>query len=193
MPKKPQKTIEDDAALLAIAFKDVTPLKGRKISKAAGKSKPPPKAKPPPKPPAPKSIAIPKQKPKPTQPDLAHGDAPGVDKRTAQRLKRGRLDVEARLDLHGDTQDTAHRALAAFLDGAQNSGKRCVLVVTGKGGTVTDSETGRARQTGILKEMVPRWLNQSPNRERVLSFTFAAAADGGSGALYILLKKRAGR
>jgi DNA-nicking Smr family endonuclease len=187
-----KKTELDDAALLEMAFQDVAPLVGKKIGKAA-KAPPKPKAK----------ISKPVQKPPPARgekpkpkplPELDHGTAPGVDKRTAQRLKRGRLDVEARLDLHGHTQAEAHPALGSFLAGAQSSGKRCVLIVTGKGGArQTDIETGLERPTGVLKDMVPRWLNQAPNRARILSFTHARPADGGSGALYVLLKRGAAR
>src|SRR5690348_2571445 len=66
-------------------------------------------------------------------PDLAPGFAPGVDRRNAERLRRGEREIEARLDLHGMTQDEAHRALNAFLDRAERAGWRCVLVITGKG------------------------------------------------------------
>jgi len=192
-----KKTDLDDAALLEMAFQDVEPLDGKKIGKAA-KAPPQPKAKtakrarrtPPPPPPV--RAEKPKPKPKPL-PELDHGTAPGVDKRTAQRLKRGRH-VEARLDLHGHTQAEAHPALDAFLAAAQSSGKRCVLIVTGKGGArQTDHETGLERPTGVLKDMVPRWLNQTPNRARILSFTHARQADGGGGALYVLLKRGAAR
>ena len=182
----------DDAALLELAFQDVTPMDGKKIGKI-------PKAPPKPKakiskpvrraPPVRGEKTKPKPQPKP-QPDLDHGTAPGLDRRTAQRLKRGRLDVEARLDLHGHTQAEAHPALDAFLAAAQGAGKRCVLIVTGKGGVRgVDTETGLERPTGVLKDMVPRWLNQPPNRARILSFTHARPADGGTGALYVLLKK----
>jgi DNA-nicking Smr family endonuclease len=90
--------------------------------------------------------------------------------------------VEGRLDLHGMTQAEAHPALTDFLAGAQDAGKRCVLVITGKG----LRPDGRA---GVLRDAVPGWLNSPPNRRRILSFTPATPADGGTGALYILLKR----
>jgi DNA-nicking Smr family endonuclease len=189
--KKPgqSKPAIDDAALLETAFQDVTPMPGKKVGKKIGKT---PKTEPKAKKPAParpvKTPAPSQPKPQPL-PELGHGAAPGVDKRTAQRLRRGRLDVEARLDLHGFTQSQAHPALDNFLGNAQQSGKRCVLVVTGKGTRQIDEDTGLDRATGVLKDQVPRWLNQPPNRGRILSFTHATQADGGSGALYILLKK----
>ncbi len=79
------------------------------------------------------------------------------------------------------TQAEAHRALTAFVVGQQAAGRRCVLVITGKG-----SAKGRA---GILRAAVPRWLNEPPNRERVLAFDFARPRDGGEGALYVLLRR----
>ena len=115
----------------------------------------------------------------PRTPDLAVGVSPGVDKRTADRLRRGKLTIDARLDLHGHTQESAHRALYAFIDGAYAAGRRCVLVVTGKG-------------KGILQSGVPRWLNEAPMRQKILSFHYAQQKDGGTGALYVLLRRKRG-
>ena len=122
--------------------------------------------------PAKKSAALPALKP---------GVSPGVDRRTAEKHRRGRLPVEARLDLHGLTQEEAHRALERFLPHAQESGCRSVLVITGKG-----SADGTR---GVLKESVPRWLNQPPLRALILSFSWAQPKDGGTGALYVLLRR----
>jgi DNA-nicking Smr family endonuclease len=116
-------------------------------------------------------------------PDLSHGAAPGVDKRTALRLKRGQLTIERRIDLHGLTQEEAHRALVAFVHGAAEAGRRCVLVITGKGGR-GDGEVG------VLRAAVPEWLNGPELRRDVLAFSHAAAKDGGAGALYVLLRRR---
>lgn len=110
---------------------------------------------------------------------LIHGVTAGLDKRTAQRLKKGRLPIEARLDLHGHSQEQAFRALHGFIDGQWAAGRRCVLVVTGKG-------------KGVLKDAVPRWLNEPLLRMKILSFTYAQRQDGGEGALYILLKRARG-
>ena len=72
------------------------------------------------------------------------------------------------------------RALHGFIDGQWAAGRRCVLVVTGKG-------------KGVLKDAVPQWLNGPLLRMKILSFTYAQRQDGGEGALYILLKRaRAG-
>lgn len=182
MARKKTKT-EDDAKLLEHAFSDVDPLPGRKIKKKSpspfsqkAKNKAPLKSY------RPRETDLEDLRPPPQQRDLGHGDTPGVDKRSAQRLKRGQMKIEAKLDLHGHRQEEAHRALNTFLAGAQESGKRCVLVVTGKGYKGDGS-------VGVLRENVPRWLNQPPNRARILSFSYATPSEGGTGALYILLKR----
>ncbi len=125
-----------------------------------------------------KTPPAPRAKPR----DLGHGDRVDLDRRSAERLSRGRLPIEGRLDLHGLTQAAAAERLASFLDRAQGEGKRCVLVITGKGGSREGS--------GVLRGQVPRWLNQPPNRARVLAFDYARPQHGGEGALYVLLKRR---
>src|SRR5690606_15927685 len=102
--------------------------------------------------------------PKPPAP-LLHGSRAGLDRRKAERLSRGQLPIEASLDLHGLRQAEAHRRLEAFLAECQAAGKRCVLVVTGKG--------LHKEEAGVLRSAVPRWLNEQPNRARVLSFDYA--------------------
>lgn len=128
------------------------------------------------------------RKPQPTAPtrplpELTHADQPGLDKATAKRMRRGQVNLSGRIDLHGLTQAEAHRALDAFLEAAWYSGKREILVITGKGTRADGS-------IGVLRQAVPRWLNEFPNRAKVVAFSYAAAKDGGEGALYVRLKKR---
>ena len=115
---------------------------------------------------------------------LTHGRAPGMDRRSAMRLSRGQSPIDARLDLHGMTQAVAHRALDDFLARCAAAGHRTALIITGKG--VGKEISGG----GVLKAGVPRWLNESPNRERILGFDYAQAKDGGHGALYVRLRKK---
>ena len=116
-------------------------------------------------------------------PELRHDFAPGVDKRTVDRMRRGQLRVEGRIDLHGLTREGAHRALIGFLTRASDEGRRCVIVITGRGAR---SEDG----TGILRASVPRWLNEAPLRGAILAFCQAQPKDGGAGALYVLLRRK---
>jgi DNA-nicking Smr family endonuclease len=113
----------------------------------------------------------------PSQPPLDR--FAGIDRATAERLKRGRLAIEARLDLHGLTQDEAHRAVAGFVGGSRAGGLRCVLVITGRG----------AVGGGILRQAVPRWLDEPGLRRHLLAIAPAQPRDGGAGALYLLLRR----
>lgn len=97
----------------------------------------------------------------------------------ATRLRRGKVSIEGHIDLHGLCQEDAHHALSAFLAAAQANARRCVLVITGKGN----------RGSGVLRTMVPRWLNEAPNRQRVIAFSYAQPRDGGEGALYVVVRK----
>jgi DNA-nicking Smr family endonuclease len=120
--------------------------------------------------------------PAPAKPHhLTHGLSHGIDRRQAARFRKGKLEIEGKIDLHGRTQQAAHDDLLAFLRRAHGSGKRCVLVVTGKGMTTS--------KTGILRQAVPRWLNEPGFRSLVLAFDYAEPHHGGEGALYVLLKR----
>jgi DNA-nicking Smr family endonuclease len=110
-------------------------------------------------------------------------DLANTDRRTWQRLKRGQIAIEGRLDLHGRTQIEAHDALGRFLQTSSMRGLRCVLIVTGKG---VDGQ-------GVLRQMVPRWLAEEANRKRVITYCSAHARHGGNGALYVLIRRQRGR
>ena len=103
----------------------------------------------------------------------------GIDRANAERLKRGRHDIEARLDLHGLTQSEAHRALSGFVMDSQLAGRRCVLVITGRG----------RLGGGILRAAVPRWLAEPGLRRHLLGIAPAQPHHGGGGALYLLLRR----
>ena len=119
----------------------------------------------------------------------------GLDGNTADRLRRGQLEPEARLDLHGLTEAAAHRALVTFVRGAQAQGLKLVLVVTGKGAKAEPPDAPfdmeRTRRTrGVLKVMTPRWLQERDLAALVADVRAAHRRHGGEGALYIYLRKR---
>lgn len=162
----------DDAALWRQAMRDVAPLRGRKAPALAAAAAPSPAAV---------------SSPQPMQPLAAATEAAalppldrfaGLDRATAERLKRGRLPIEARLDLHGMTQEQAYRALAAYIAEARNAGRRCLLVITGRGSG-----------SGVLRAAVPRWLAEPGLRRHLLAIAPAQPRDGGSGALYVLTRR----
>lgn len=144
------------------------------------------------KPAAAKSAAA---KPAATKP-AARVDLPRAEKspplaplgrRLRRRVARGREPIDDRIDLHGHTQTKAHAALLRFLRGAQASGAKVVLVVTGKGTGRGDRDA--AAERGVLKRQVPMWLAQAEFRPFVLGFEDAHIGHGGEGALYVRLRR----
>ena len=110
--------------------------------------------------------------------------AHGIDRPTRAKLAKGRLAIEGKVDLHGLTQSEAHALLLSFLHRAYADGRRHVLVVTGKGASLGSD--------GVLRRAVPGWLATPPFRVLVGAHEPAAARHGGSGALYIRLRRRDG-
>lgn len=103
----------------------------------------------------------------------------GISKETVRRMKQGQIAIEGELDLHGLTVEQARRAFASFLHTAHQEGRRCVRLIHGKG---LRSEA----RLPVLKGCVNGWLQQ---RDEVLAFCSARPEDGGTGAVYILLKR----
>ncbi|MCR9071023.1 MAG: Smr/MutS family protein [Alphaproteobacteria bacterium] len=124
-----------------------------------------------------------------------HGGAPGMDRRLQLRLKRGQVPIEARIDLHGMSREKAHVALNGFLARQEALGRRCVLVITGKGRPDWHRPAWGAeeREIGVIRRALPGWLRDYPNKERILAFTSAQPQDGGKGAWYVLLRRRRDR
>jgi DNA-nicking Smr family endonuclease len=117
--------------------------------------------------------------------DRAH---PHMDRRRFDKLRRGRLEPEARIDLHGLTSERAHRALGDFIRSAQARELRLVLVITGKGSP--DDSPHQPRRHGILRHSVPHWLAAPPLAACILQVTAAHPRHGGAGALYVYLRRR---
>jgi DNA-nicking Smr family endonuclease len=154
-------TTEDERRLFEQDFKAARPIKAAK-PKAAKK----------------KPVALP----------ISGGT--GINGATEERLKKGLLEPQARIDLHGMTQDAAHRTLFAFLATAHQRGHRLVLVVTGKGNPRKDeSASWMMSPHGVLKQMVPRWLNEPGLAALIASTKSAHVRHGGDGALYVYLRK----
>jgi DNA-nicking Smr family endonuclease len=177
-PMRPSKRAPVDLPDAAPEDKPATPPgSGRPPDSAPGDDKP---AKAPPRP----QPTPPIQPTKRADPGVTPGQLSNLDRRTADRLKRGRLEIQGRIDLHGMTRAAAQDALTNFVVAAADRGQRCVLVITGKG-----TFSGGA---GVLKQEVPKWLNMSPLRERIVAVNEAQPKHGGGGALYVLLKRKRG-
>ncbi len=125
---------------------------------------------------------------RPHAPDLS-----AFDRTSARRIRSGRIEIEARVDLHGLRQSEAHAMLRAFLFRCQNRGMRYVLVITGKGKASRHSEDPyrhHESERGVLRRNVPRWLEEPDMRGIVVSFTAAAIQHGGEGAIYVHLRSK---
>jgi len=116
---------------------------------------------------------------------------PGLDRRTAERLRRGTREPDARIDLHGMTAERAHRALDRRIGEALARGERLVLVITGKGGKRRDPADApfMRNDQGVLRQQAPLWLRSGPHAGRIVGIFQAPPRHGGAGAFYVYLKK----
>lgn len=115
--------------------------------------------------------------------EFVEGAVLGLDRRLLRRLRNGEFAYQSYLDLHGKTSEQARAAVDSFLTDAYRRGYRCVLIVHGRGHNSTD-------QVPVLKRKVTAWLSRGSWARCVLAFTSARSCDGGSGALYVLLRRK---
>jgi DNA-nicking Smr family endonuclease len=113
--------------------------------------------------------------------EYIEGSVHGFSRKLMQKLKRGQFPIQDYVDLHGLTKEAAEIEVRDFLMKSRSQGLRCVLVVHGRG---LNSEN----HIPVLKERLPLWLSRGPVRKIVLAFATARPYDGGTGALYILLR-----
>jgi DNA-nicking Smr family endonuclease len=178
----------DGAELFRSAVADVTPLAPAARSRVAGAAPAQPQ----------RAVTHPDAEALAELSDLVSGNAPfdisssdehiegavlGLDPRLLRRLRAGAFAYQAHLDLHGMTTEEARSAVEAFLLQAHQNGKRCVLIVHGRGRNSQD-------QVPVLKRQLTNWLARGQWTRLVLAFTSARGCDGGVGALYVLLRRR---
>ena len=107
------------------------------------------------------------------------------------KVSRGRIAIDRRLDLHGLRQSEAHVRLKHFVTDAYFNGDRTVIVITGKGGVGDAADiTHSASSRGVLRRLTPQWLASADLRAMIVGFDEASAAHGGSGALYVRIRRR---
>jgi len=114
--------------------------------------------------------------------EFIEGCVHGLDPRVVRRLRKGEFAIQGHVDLHGMTREEAKAALEAYVSRARHSGKRCILVVHGRGLHSKD-------QVPVLKDALKRWMMTARFAEHVLAFATARPHDGGAGAVYLLLRR----
>lgn len=195
MKRRGRPLSAEDRALWSHVARSVTPLDVGRLKDI----EPPPAEEA--VPPAPvlarAAVAPPEVRRPPAPPPLAP-----LEKGLKRKLSRGAASAEARLDLHGLTQEAAHRRLISFLTRAQADGLKLVIVITGKGGP-----KGPPRMTpvhaepwapdpyanrGVLRRVVPQWLRLPDFRDLVIGFEEASLGHGGAGALYVRIRRPRG-
>lgn len=208
-PRHPRPLKDEETRLFASVMADAKPLRKRPAipETLTHPRKPPVTLRP---------ITHPPIEDRPAPAIRAKGRAAltGLDGANAERLAKGRLEIEARLDLHGHRQDTAQRELTDFIRRNHSYGKRCVLVITGKGrsqkhraaedlsvsGGNAARPSGGSRapryaipeRGGVLFDLVPEWLAGRELAPYVVAFSPSQPRHGGSGALYVYLRRERG-
>jgi DNA-nicking Smr family endonuclease len=175
----------DEKALWRKIAKSVTPIDDARRQSLEETDPEPVSAKSDPPPKKPDRDVVPKRAKRQTQ-------GP-VDRSGERRHRRGKIQIEARLDLHGLTQDGAHNALRGFLQTAHAHGMRTVLVITGKGFKAhkRDAEPWEyVEEVGVLRRRLPQWLGSSELKLLVSGYSAAHARHGGEGAFYVTLRRR---
>jgi DNA-nicking Smr family endonuclease len=119
-------------------------------------------------------------------------DHPIADASGHRKIRRGKLDIDGSIDLHGFRQAQAQVELTGFLVRMRMAGARCVLVVTGKGRIAQEGDDYLMPQPGVIRRRLPDWLAGPEIRQHVSGFASAHPKHGGSGAYYVLLKGRSG-
>ncbi len=101
-----------------------------------------------------------------------------LDQSVTRKIVKGRTGIDGRIDLHGMTQSQAHSGLLRYLENSYQSGRRTILVITGKG----------TRGEGVLRHAVPRWLSEPEFRKYATGYHEAHVTHGGGGALYVRIR-----
>jgi DNA-nicking Smr family endonuclease len=190
MSRRPKGLTAEDRKLWSHVARSVTPLDASRRLEAE------------PEPPAADPPATVK-KARPVKVEAAAPAAPPgppplapLEKNLRRKLARGMVEVDDRIDLHGLTQEAAHRRLVAFLRRSQAAGLKVVIVITGKGAPkrvrplIDDPwQPDPHAERGILRRMVPEWLRLPEMRALVIGFEEASIGHGGAGALYVRIRR----
>lgn len=195
MSKRETRRLPHDFHLWTAVASTVDPLRRKGLLKFASAPLPLPTEEPPPvavstkappkRLPAKKPFLPPYQAPPPAaaRPDKA------VDPAIRRKVGRGRIEIDGRIDLHGMSQNEARAALHHFIHARFGRGDRTVLVITGKGIRTDNDYIAAMTERGVLRTMLPIWLNEPSLAPMVSGWSVAARGHGGEGAWYVRLRR----
>lgn len=194
-PRSRRYLSPEEEALWRMVMKDVTPLPGKALKPEVQPAiVPPPAAAQPRLKPSRLVAPIPvKGTPPVAMPAVNPESAYQMNRGWDRKLRRGSVNIDDRIDLHGLTREQAFTVLHRFLLNAIGTEKRCLLVITGKGQRNMGGHDARPdilKSPGILKSEVPRWLHHGPLAPQILSVQASHAKDGGGGAYYVILRRQ---
>lgn len=195
MSKRDQRRLPHDFHLWIQVSETVDPLRRKGLMKLAGGTLPvpeemtpplPPEKKAPPKKLAPgKPFLPPYVPPKP----MASVSDKALDPDIHKKVRRGRIDIDGKIDLHGMTQTEAREALYRYIVTRASYGARTILVITGKGIKTDNDYISAMSERGILRTMLPIWLSEPGLSHLVSGWSMAARGHGGEGAWYVRLRR----
>ena len=120
---------------------------------------------------------------------LQIGNFDNIDANTAQRFRKGETPIEAELDLHGYNEDRAYESVIKFVKSSYLRKKRCIAIITGKG-IHPNYQDDIFSTRGVLRDLVPQWLNNPEIRPMILSIIHPAPNEGGVGVIKLLLRRQ---
>lgn len=126
----------------------------------------------------------------PIKPPIKINHSEPLDKTIERKLKQGKITPDYTLDLHGLNQQYAHQKLNHTIETAYHTGKNIILVITGKGKGQAKAEEWITKGQGVLKSKLPEWVKTPPLKNFVIDAIPAHAKHGGSGAYYIIIRKK---
>lgn len=193
MSKRGSKRLPHDFHLWTTVAETVEPLRRKGLMRHGLGTLPQPEADP-----APLVTQAPPRPLKAGKPFLPAYQAPsvpvqavdkGVDPAIHKKVRRGRIDIDGRIDLHGMTQAEARDALRHFIGARAARGDRTLLVITGKGAKTDNDYIAAMTERGILRTMLPIWLSEPGLAHLISGWSIAARGHGGEGAWYVRLRR----
>lgn len=193
MTKRGSRRLPHDFHLWTSVAATVEPLRRKGLMRLGTGTLPVPEAGPEP------AVKTPPRPLKPGKPFLPPYQAPSapvtvteraVDPAIHKKVRRGRIDIDGRIDLHGMTQAVAREALRRYIATCAARGDRTVLVITGKGARTDNDYIAAMTERGILRTMLPIWLSEPGLAHLISGWSVAARGHGGEGAWYVRLRRQ---